>query len=74
MGGAEAEAGRGDDTGAPAALEPRHGGQLMALLAAAVRLGGNASYPGVFQPFGGTGLEEKPELRSVLSALAGYEL
>jgi L-alanine-DL-glutamate epimerase-like enolase superfamily enzyme len=72
-----------------------HGGHLMALhLAAALRLGGNESYPGVFQPFGGfgpehrvvdgrvqvsaevlgIGLEAKPELRPVLSDLAGYAL
>jgi L-alanine-DL-glutamate epimerase-like enolase superfamily enzyme len=72
-----------------------HGGHLMALhLAAGLRLGGNESYPGVFQPFGGfgprhevvdgritvtsevagIGLEEKTELRPVLSTLAGYEL
>jgi L-alanine-DL-glutamate epimerase-like enolase superfamily enzyme len=33
-----------------------HGGHLMALhMAAGLRLGGNESYPGVFEPFGGFG-------------------
>lgn len=66
-----------------------HGGHSMALhIAAGLGLGGNESYPGIFQPFGGFGarhevvdgaievsdspgfgLEDKAELRPVLSEL-----
>ena len=39
----------------PARVIP-HGGHLMALhMAAGLQLGGNESYPGIFQPFGGFG-------------------
>jgi L-alanine-DL-glutamate epimerase-like enolase superfamily enzyme len=45
---------RGEDW-SPRRLIP-HGGHLMALhMAAGMQLGGNESYPGVFQPFGGFG-------------------
>ena len=44
------EAGWGPDRVIP------HGGHLMALhMAAGLQLGGNESYPGIFQPFGGFG-------------------
>ncbi|HSI79156.1 MAG TPA: enolase C-terminal domain-like protein [Solirubrobacterales bacterium] len=37
-----------------------HGGHLMALhMAAGLQLGGNESYPGIFQPFGGFGLQHE---------------
>jgi hypothetical protein len=48
------EAMRAEDW-SPRRLIP-HGGHLMALhMAAGMQLGGNESYPGVFQPFGGFG-------------------
>jgi hypothetical protein len=37
-----------------------HGGHLMALhMAAGMQLGGNESYPGIFQPFGGFGQQHE---------------
>jgi L-alanine-DL-glutamate epimerase-like enolase superfamily enzyme len=37
-----------------------HGGHLMALhMAAGLQLGGNESYPGIFQPFGGFGAQHE---------------
>jgi D(-)-tartrate dehydratase len=48
-----------DEGWSPRRLIP-HGGHLMALhMAAGLQLGGNESYPGVFQPFGGFGQQHE---------------